>query len=82
MDLIAAVIIESESWDQSEHYDAGWFEDILISDTTGLTPTHGGTLRLGEREQLAVWAIASGTLITAAATVVLAAIALITCNGG
>ena len=82
MDLIAAVIIESESWDQNEHYDAGWFEDTLVSDTTGMTLTHGGTLRLGNREQYAVWVIAIGTLITAAATVALAAIALITCDGG
>ena len=82
MDLLAAVIIESDSWDQSEHYDAGYFEDTLISHTTGMTLTHGGMLRLGDREQLAVWAIAVGTLVTAAATVALAAIALITCDGG
>ena len=73
---------ERESWYQNEHYDAGHFEDTLISHTTGMTLTHGGMLRLGDREQLAVWAIAIGTLVTAAATVTLAAIALITCDGG
>ena len=73
--VLAAVILESESWQQSGHdeaeFNAGWVEDLLISAVIGApnqTRTQT-TLRLGTREGMAMWAIAAGTLITAAATV-------------
>ena len=72
--VLAAVILESESWQQSGHdeaeFNAGWVEDLLISAVIGapnLTRTQT-TLRLGTQEGMAVWAIAAGTLIGAAAT--------------
>ena len=78
MDLLAAVIIESESWDQGDHKNTGWFEDTLISDTTGLTVTYEKTPETGRTRTARTVAF----VVTAAATVVLAAIALITCDGG
>ena len=71
--VLAAVIIESETWQQSEHdeaeFNAGWVENLLISAVSGAPNlTHTQTLRLGTQEGMAVWAIAAGTLIGAAAT--------------
>ena len=72
--VLAAVILESESWQQSGDdeaaFNAGWVEDLLISAVAGapsLIRTQT-TLRLGTQEGMVMWAIAAGTLIGAAAT--------------
>ena len=76
--VLASVIIESESWQQSKHgeamFNAGWIEDLLISAVTSapkLTHTQT-TLRLGTGGGLAVWAIAAGSIVGAVATWVIA----------
>ena len=69
--VLAAVILESESWQQSGHdeseFNAGFVEDLLISAVaSALNLTQ--TLRLGTQEGMVAWAIAAGTLIGAAAS--------------
>jgi len=75
--MLAAIILESESWSQSGDAAAeelsGWVEDRLISTVaTATNLTHTQTLRLEKGETSAVWVIAVGTFLGALATWVIA----------
>ena len=73
--LLAALILESESWKQSEdadtNWDAGWNEYSLISSLESLTTTTGG-LSLGRDEKRLARIVALAAVITAVATVFIA----------
>ena len=71
--LIAAVILESETWKQRGNADAeyasGWCHDQLISSTTS---THTKSLNLGKPVTLSAVAVAIATFVAAIATVFIA----------
>ena len=70
--LIAAVILESQSWKQSGNDNAekgaGWNEDSLISSVTSSTElTHTKGISLGKQEKVIGWIVATATVANAVA---------------
>ena len=71
--MLAAVILESPSWEQSgsngAEFNAGWVENRLVcSVTSSRNVGRTQTIRLGTVERIIAWVIAAGTVIGAAAT--------------
>ena len=71
--LLAAVILESESWKQSKNddgsFDSGWNLNSLISSvalSAELTHRHSG-ISLGKQEKVIAWIVAAATVANAAA---------------
>ena len=74
-ELLAAIILESESWKRSgdAEFDAGWNEVSLSSSVALSTKlTRKSRLILGKRETVAAWIIALSTAASAVATLWLA----------
>lgn len=73
--LLAALILESESWrqhgDDASKYDAGWNEDSLVSSLNSLTATTAG-LSLARTEKRLAWVVAVAAAVSAASTVAIA----------
>ena len=71
--LLAAVILESETWKQRGNADAeyasGWFQDQLISSTTS---THTKSLNIGKPITWSAVAVAIATVVAAIATIAIA----------
>ena len=70
--LLAALILESESWQQvgnaGGEFNAGWNEDSLISSLTSLTATTAG-LSLGRQEKIIAWIVVAAAVVAATAAV-------------
>ena len=70
--LLAALILESESWKQkgnAEEFNSGWYQDVLASSLTSLTATTSGGLSLAREEKRLVWIVAVATVVGALAAV-------------
>ena len=70
--LLAAVILESESWKQrgnaTPEFSAGWNEDSLISSVTlAAELTHTKAIRLGKQEKIIAWIVDAATVVSAVA---------------
>lgn len=69
--LLAALILESESWQQKgiadDEFNAGWTEDVLISSLDSLTATTA-ELRLGREEKTLARIVAAAAVLGAVAT--------------
>ena len=71
--LLAAVILDSESWKQSgtitTEFSAGWSEDSLISSVDlSAELTHTKAISLGKQEKVIAWIVAAATVVSAVAT--------------
>lgn len=70
--LLAAVILDSESWKQSgtvtTEFSAGWSEYSLISSVDlSAELTHTKAISLGKQEKLIAWIVAAATVVIAVA---------------
>ena len=63
--LLAAVILDSESW-REEEYDAGWNEDSMVASFTSLT-TYTTGFSLGRRERFIAWVLTGAAVASAVA---------------
>ena len=67
--LLAAMIIESESWKQSTNddgaFDSGWNLDSLISFTLSAELTEG--IHLAKQEKIMAWIVTVATVVSALA---------------
>ncbi len=75
--LLAAVILESETWKQRGNADAeyasGWCQEGLISSIAGSTVAHATGFSLAAQERIIAWIVAIAAVVTAVATVFIAA---------
>ena len=70
--LLAAVILESKSWKQSDNdggtFDSGFNEDSLISSIASSTElTHAKGISLGKQEKVIAWIVAAAAVANAVA---------------
>lgn len=74
--LLAAVILESETWKQRGNADAeyasGWCQEGLISSIAGSAVAHATGFSLAAQERIIAWIVAIAAVATAVATVFIA----------
>lgn len=73
--LLAAVILESNTWKQKGNageYASGWYQDQMTSSIASSAVTHATGFSLAKQERGIAWIVAISTFVAAVATVFIA----------